>query len=342
MNTKRFNVVRWLIILALLLSVIPMGSVHAAAPDVIGQYKIAIQPQPDGTLSMRYEFNNYCVTTDFPSADFYVGMPNSHFTITAAGGDLSGDTGWVTGSSQSGVKAYVNFRDTPRAGQCFNFWYEFHQERIAYVSGENVSFQYQPSWFDFATITRLEIWWQLPDDQSLISSLTPEPTKQEGWAIWTYDNMGVNAKTDMLNLLFLKAAFPNLPTDTPDQSQSATSGSPEEGFLGLSCLWWIIIIVVIILVVMFLAWMIEDGGGGGGGYSGGGGGWSSLGGGGGGSSSSGGGWGGSSGRSSGCAGCAGCACACAGGGRAGCSMKGFKLPRMILEEVLQALKQGDK
>lgn len=340
MNAKRFNILRGIIVLALLLSFVPTGSVLAAAPDVVGLYKVTIQPQPDGTLQMRYEFTNYCATTDFPSADFYVGMPNSHFSITAAGGDLSGDTGWVTRFSQSGVKAYVNFRDTPRSGQCFNFWYEFHQERMAYLNGENVSFQYQPSWFDFATITRLEIWWKLPD-QSLVQSLTPEPTKQEGWAIWTYDNMGVNAKTDMLNLLFTKAAFPNLAADTPDQSQSPTSGSPEGGFLlGLSCLTWIIIIIVIVLVVMLLAWVIEEGGGGGG-YSGGGGGWSSLGGGGSSHGSSGGGWGGSSGHSSGCAGCAGCACACVGGGRAGCAVKGFKLPRVILDKVLRALKRGE-
>lgn len=315
---QRLNIFRFLVVLALLLSFVPTGNVLAAAPDTIGLYKVTIQPQPDGTWQMRYEFTNYCAVTDFPSADFYIGLPNTHFAITSAGGDLSGDTGWVTDSSQSGVKAYVNFRNTPKAGQCFNFWYEIHQEKMAYLDGDNVSFQYQPSWFDFATITRLEIWWKLPADQSQIVSMMPEPVSmQDGWAVWIYDNMAQNAKTDMLNLLFTKTAFPNLPADVSTQPTTSSDGvSADSNFLGLSCLTWIIILVVVLLVIIVIAAWLNDDIGGGSGSSGGGGFFSSSGG--GGHSSWGslsGGSGGSSGHSSGCAGCAGCACACAGGGR---------------------------
>ena len=321
MNT-RFSFFRILVALFLLLPFVPMGNVSAAAPDVIGLYKVSIQNQSDGSMSMRYEFTHYKATTDFPSADFYIGLPNPNFTIDAVGGDLSGDTGWVTGSHKDGFKAYINFRSVPKAGQDFEFWYEIHLSDMAHTSGDNVSFQYQPSWFDFATITRLEIWWKLPTDPSLVVSLTPEPaSKQDGWAVWTYDNMSVNAKTDMLNLLFTKTAFPNFVASTSSSQPSSTPGntsSTNGDFLGLSCLTWIIILFVILVVIVIIAALFgELGGGGSGGGSGGGGGgfFGSSGVGGGGFSSLGGGSGGSSGHSSGCAGCAGCACACAGGGR---------------------------
>lgn len=329
-------IMRWMIILVLLFSFIPTGSAMASAPDTIGHYRVSIEPQSDGTLNMRYEFWNYCAVTDFPSADFFIGLPNRSFTITGAGGDIGG-TNWVKGTRQDGVKAYVDFASLPKAGQCFNFWYEIHQEKMAYLDGDSVMFNYQPSWFDFATITKLEIRWKLPDDSSQVQSLKPEAAKQAGWAIWTYKNMNVDQKTDMLELFYLKTAFPDLPSDTPDRSEA-----PEEenaGFLGLSCWTWLIILVVLFFIIMLIAWWIEEGGGGGGYYGGGKGFFEyvadAL-------ESSGGGWGGSTGHSSGCAGCASCACACAGGGRAGCSVKGFKLPKKILDGVLRIVKTGGK
>lgn len=329
MNAKLF---KFVFAVLLVISFLPTTTVSASAPDVVNEYKVTVTPQLDGTLNLRYDFN-YCAVTDFPSADFYIGMPNSHFTITAAGGEKGGDTGWVTGFRQSGVKAYVDFKEPPRANDCFTFYYEIHQEKMAYPvgdAGEEISFQYQPSWFDFATITRLEIRWQLPGDTTLIHSITPEPQREGDWAIWVYTSMAVNAKTDMLELVFAKAAFP----DFNEATASAESGT-SESFLGYPALFWIVIAVVVIIIItnaVILSWLEDDGG-----YSGGGGGggsWTSLGGGGGRSSGGGGGgWGGSSGRSSSCACVSSCACACAGGGRAGCNAKGFRLPKALIRII---------
>lgn len=331
----------WLLLAILFLTILilPVGTALAdIPPDVIGEYIITVNPQPDGSLEMKYELNNYCPTTDFTNdiPYFEVGVPNTHFTlIDFVKNELVAN---AEPRLSGGSFVRITFTRLPRQGECFNAGFTIRQERMAYPLGEeDVSFQFTPGWFSYAIVKRLTVKWVLPE-ASLVRELDPTPTSQDGnLAIWQVENLKQNQKFTISKIIVAKSAYPDL----RQQTVQSTSDSGDMGAAGLILI-IIVIIIAVILIVLFWVWLTTDDYGGG--YSGGGG--SSR-----GSTYTGGGWhgegstpsrsssrsstsgGGRSSRSSGgsgdfsgrgsscaCVSCA-CACACAGGGRVGCSRK---------------------
>lgn len=329
---KRILVFRLALALVLLVVLKPLTA-HAADPDVIKNYVVTVTPQTDGTLNMKYDFD-YCATTDFPGNAIYleVGVPNKKFELTEWG-----PKDWVTNAytkTSGGSWVHLDFVHQPVAGECFTFNFTIHQSAMAHVSGDDVTFQFIPGWFDFARIDKLTIVWAMPSDATLVKTLDPQSARSEnGQAIWEALNLAPNQKFTV-NLVIAKTAYPDLKTEDIVEEEPV----PINGGAGVGIVTICLIIGVIIVVLALILWLSDSAGGGGGfsdggyigGYSGGSGSTHGDSGGGGSSGRNSGGGGNFGGRGSSCAcvsSCA-CACACAGGGRAGCSAKGFDISWM--------------
>lgn len=329
MITKRLLILA--LVMSLILTVAPVALAQTP-PDVIKEYVVSIEPQTDGALKMKYDFN-YCATTDFPANSGYleVGVPNSNFSLTDYG-----PKDWVTSAAAkngSTSQVHLDFAHVPKAGECFSFSFAILQKGMAYPSGTGVSFVFTPGWFDFAKIEKLSVRWQLPKDISLVKGFDPAPkTQAGGLAVWEAENLAPNQKFTV-KITVDKTVFPQLvvqPTQAPATSGGEGGGSIDPALLCLI----VIIVVVVVLAIAWAAYSLDSGSGGS--YSSGGyiGGYSSSSHSSSGSSSSGrsgGGSGSFGGRGSSCAcvsSCA-CACACAGGGRAGCTEKGFDVSGLM-------------
>lgn len=326
-----------------LLSTVTAGA--QIPPDDIKSYVVTVEPQPDGALKMKYDFN-YCAVTDFPddTQHLWVGVPNSSFELLDYG-----PKDWVVSANSRGSASQVelNFAHLPKAGECFNLTFTILQRRMAYPTGGNVSFEFTPGWFDFARIDELKINWRLPDVK-LIKLLDPVPTKQGGGvATWVQTNLAPNQKFTV-KVLVDKTAFGALAAE-PSPAAAPTGGGGD--VLGTIVIVFVVILVVVVVLALLAAWVKSDGDGGytyptsrrspsGDSYTGGGyiGGYhssppsshsssssnSS-------SSRSGGGSGsfGSRGSSCACVSSCACACACASGGRVGCSEKGYDISCLL-------------
>lgn len=350
MITKRFLILA--MVMSLILTIAP-AALAQTPPDVIKEYVISIEPQADGALKMKYDFN-YCATTDFPANSGYleVGVPNSNFSLTDYG-----PKDWVTSAAAkngSTSQVHLDFAHVPKAGECFSFSFTILQQAMAYPSDTGVSFVFTPGWFDFAKIEKLSIRWQLPKDISQVKGFDPAPkTQDDGLAVWEAENLAPNQKFTV-KITIDKTVFPQLavqPTQAPATSGGEGSGSIDPALLCLG----VVLVVAVFLVVAWLVYSpsISDNKKGDDDYTPG----TYIGGhhstprydppspryspsptprytppppsrSGGDSGSFGG-----RGGSCACVSCA-CACACAGGGRAGCAEKGFDVSGLMRKRDL--------
>lgn len=349
-----------------MLLTLPSSVLAQSGTDVIREYVIDIQPQDNGDLINTYSIN-WCVISDAagPLSEIYVGMPNAEYEVLEFKGDAE-DVQPANSGAYSQV--LVSLARYINADECVSFTFSVRQKDIAHLNeGSNeVGFQFIPGWFDEVPVEKLKITWGLPEDESLLKSMSPGPTSREdGRAVWE-SSLEAGDKYP-INLLYDRSAFPNFGEESEpiwplngavstaaensavdaesDQSTVFTDESlPASSSLLLFPSWGtvctcsvILIIVVIVIILISLANGVRN-------YTGGGyigrsrptiggtifrsGGTTST------SRStppsrSGGGGGLFGGRGSSCAcvSCA-CACACAGGGRAGCSRKGFDISKL--------------
>lgn len=312
-------------------------------PDIIHNYTIIIDPQPDGSLLMKYEFN-YEATTDFPSNIQYleIGVANSDFEIVSYN-----PHGFITGvkANKSGTsQVHLDFAKLPLKDDKFQFDFVIKQKNMLYKADDkNTSFKFVPGWFDFAEIKELKVIINL---KSLtVTKTDPAPTtKDANQMVWLTKDMKSDEKAEAITFICSNESYPNLQKDT------LSDKDPNEGGLGIFV--WILIIIVAIFIFIFVLTLILGSGDsyGGGGYSGGGrylGGFfggSSLG---GGSSSSGrnsggGGSFGGGGSSCACVSSCACACACAGGGRVGCSERGFEITNWLIKSQKQSKERDNE
>ena len=296
-------------------------------PDIIHSYVVTIDPQPDGSLLMKYDLD-YEATTDFPSdiQHLQIGVPNTNFEIV----DFSPKDFIVEAKAIKAGKSQVelDFYKLPKKGDRFKISFTIRQKSMIYkVDDNNVSFKFIPGWFDFAEIKELKEIINLKD----LKLVKVEPTsvlQEDGLATFTTKDIGVNDKAEPVVIITSRDSYPKL-EDKDLTSESGSSGSLSVGLIVVLVILGIIVIIVIIGVVV--GFDGDDDGYSGGGYIGG------LGRGGGRSSGGGGSF---SGRGSSCAcvsSCA-CACACAGGGRVGCAERGLQ----VLNWYISHQKEGGK
>jgi len=343
------------VVLGLLLVAVP--PVSAGPTDVIKEFLIDVKPQTDGSLLIDYTINWCVLTNELGDLTYiYVGVPNRDYTIESYSGEFV--TGAQTRNTGSESTVQLNLSKAFRAGDCFTAQFGISQRQMANKKEAEVSFQFIPGWFDDIAVEKMRITWHLPEDESLVHLIEPEPTIENHLAVW--ETSLQPGKKFTVNLLYAEEVFPDL-KETAAPAPSTTSA---EGGGGLDWFWISVIVVgaFVVLIVAFIIWTAIDDGGYDdgsyvGGYTGSSRSRSSYSGGLGSSSStwksssssrsssrptsspsrSSGGSGSFGGRGSSCAcvasSCA-CACACAGGGRAGCSRKGFDISSLLQRHVL--------
>jgi hypothetical protein len=223
----------------------------AGPPDEIGEYQVAVTPEADGTLLMHYNFSNYCARTDFPSDTQYleVGVPNGDFTIVDYG-----PKDWVTGAqarTSDGSWVRLNFARLPKTNDCFNAGFTIRQRAMAYAQGNDVSFQFTPGWFDFATIKKLTITWTLPGNAALVRSLEPQPaTTDDSQAVWRTGNLAPNQQYP-LSLLIGRAAYPRFTgsPSTTTRSESPIGVGGDSGPLNVAT--WLVLSALGVVVLIY-------------------------------------------------------------------------------------------
>ena len=287
----------------------------ATPPDIIHSMVVEITPQPDGSLTMVYSFD-YEATTDFPSDIQYleIGVPNPDFTLQSyTPASLISKGHAKRGSKTSQV--HLSFSQLPKAGDRFQFSFAIKQKSMIYKSGEEVSFQFRPGWFDFAAIKEVKVL----IDTSGLKQVNMKPTASEtasGKAIWVTKNLKPDEKTKLITVTCARSSFPQL-------ANRDIKETPSNSNLFLAAICTLVVLIIAIRLVSKIGRCNFAGGryiggdrvgfnlsqnvssrSGGGGFGGG-----------------------------GCA-CA-CACACAGGGRVGCSERGYQVTYWMLRQKHQ-------
>jgi len=325
---KRIGIWITLALIAIMVFAYPGTAAAQTPPDIIHSYVVTIDPQSDGSLLMKYDFD-YEATTDFPSDTQYlqIGVPNTNFEIV----DFSPKNFIVEAKAIKAGKSQVelDFYKLPKKGDRFKISFTIKQKSMIYkVDDNNVSFKFVPGWFDFAEIKELKEVISLKN----LKVVKVEPSsviQEDGMATFITKDMAVNDKAEPVIIITSRDSYPKF-DDKDLTSESGSSGSLSVGVIVILVILGIVLLVIIIGVVSGLDGGDDDGYSGGG-YIGG------LGRGGGRSSGGGGSF---SGRGSSCAcvsSCA-CACACAGGGRVGCAERGLQ----VLNWYISHQKEGGK
>ena len=298
------------ILLLALLTVLCCTVTAWADYDYIDRYDVTAAPNvDDGSLTITVDLT-WTALEELPyGQELKIGVPNGSVRDEEALTDnierLSFDNSYM----------YVYLDRAYRQGETFTFSYRWVQEYMYTLSGNTVTFDYTPGWFDEAGVGEMTLKWI--DPAGLIGDLTATAdaggtaAPQTGMMTITAsdlgygETMGVHAVyTDWPTVLSSDNSAVNAPNDgwydgdeDEDTSMAGTKQRPRpprsggSGFGGGS----------------------RGGGFGGGGFGG----------------------GSHCACASSCA-CA-CACACAGGGRAGCSAKNLygavKLDETLLEKL---------
>jgi len=241
------KIVFLIIVAFLVLALIPSRGVKAQTPDDIRLWQITIQPNPDGTLHMRYDLD-YCARTTFPSAELYFPAPVYTFTLNDAGSSIG------SGNAQDGYNMYVYFDHVPETNECFTVFYDFTVTDFAVRSGEDVQYEYISPEVAFATVERMTVSWQLPPDPNLVKYTDPSPVIDGGIARWEFANLQPS-QLATVQIVFAASAFPQLSEEqpwVPSESQQPSGSSPKSGGSNTNALkvFFIIIGVVIVLVVI--------------------------------------------------------------------------------------------
>jgi hypothetical protein len=235
-------------IVLLLLFILPSSALAQGPPDVIHEYLVTIEPQLNGDLNMRYDFD-YCASTDFPANSAYldISMANRNFKILDYG-----PRDWVTDADENGGVAHLEFASLPKAGDCFKFWFTVNQQEMANPKGEEVSFQFWPGMFTFAETKHLVVAWKMPADPTSILFKNTEPVETNGYMVWETSNLAPE-KSLTIELLYTKAAFPELKQAATASNNSSNNGDSQPAnssgggikFSLLSCLCMIMVFLVI-------------------------------------------------------------------------------------------------
>jgi len=253
MKKTKLNI---LILLILVISLLVPGlTASAQSDDVIGDYLVDITPQSDGTLIIKYQFENYCASTDFPVGDDYleVGVPNRNFEILEYG-----PSNWIKSvnpMTSGGSWVHLEFLGHPVTGDCFDFYFVIKQSAMAYPSGENVTLEFSQGTFSFAEISHLQITWHLPSDPALIVSLSPQPeVVDNNTAVWNATNLAPDEEYG-ISVIFAKAAFPDLQVAQPPQIEapSSTDGGSSSGAGFLIFIICVVVVIIVILVVTYIS-----------------------------------------------------------------------------------------
>ncbi|MCR5808191.1 MAG: zinc ribbon domain-containing protein [Clostridiales bacterium] len=169
------------LLLTVLIGVAPKAK--AAGPlDEILEYRITVDVNEDGTLTLTYHFDWKVLdsSSEGPLEWVKVGIPNSNY-LSMRG--LSDTVDSVTYYSKSGTYARVDLDRKYYEGEVVSFDFEVVQDymyQMNYFTEGETYYEFTPGWFD-CSVDKLIIKW----DSRLVKSVTPACLlKEDGYYTW--------------------------------------------------------------------------------------------------------------------------------------------------------------
>ena len=164
MLTMRKILCRALLCLCLVLALAPVPAAYAQDLDRIESYDVDVTPDTqDGSLRIQVTLE-WTVLAEGPVSWVKIGVPNGSVRDEEALTDnierLSFDNSYM----------YVYLDRAYRQGETFTFSYRWVQEYMYTLSGNTVTFDYTPGWFDEAGVGEMTLKWI--DPAGLIGDLT--------------------------------------------------------------------------------------------------------------------------------------------------------------------------
>ena len=291
-----------LVLLALLLTLsIPVTSLAAVKNplDVINEYLIAVEPQTNGHLRIRYSIT-WTVLDDKGGKEgvswIKVGVPNDDYKITLNSSNLKSAEDY----NRNGSYVRLNLDREYLKGESFTVGFEIIQGHMYVIDNEKheCKYSFTPGWFDEIEVQKYNIVWDARNVIECNSSIIKENFLDSGNDYYFWEGSLKQGERINASIKYNLDVF-----DTNESEQYIDNR--ENGGSSSAVIIFVIVLLVIFFILMIIAALSDyssGGGFGGGGHT----------------------FISSCARSScACASRCACACACAGGGRAGCNKKDF-------------------
>lgn len=160
---------------------VPAMPVQAASGvDRIDNYAIAVSVNDDGSLKMDYRITWTVLSNiEGPLTWVKIGVPNDDVDNVKA---LSSNIKKAAYYSEGG-KDYIriDFNRSYRAGDTFEFHYEFTQYNMFQSDGNHMVYDFTPGWFNEIDVTTYTIRWRTDK----VLWVNPERGALDGYYVWT-------------------------------------------------------------------------------------------------------------------------------------------------------------
>ena len=228
---------------------------HAGDLDYIHNYDITGTPNTnDGSLHIQVDLR-WEVLDEGPVTWLQIGIPNGSIRNVQALSDTIDDL------SYDNSFMYVYLDRGYDDGEIFEFSYSWDQEYMYTLSGDTVSYDYTPGWFDSARIGEMRVTWNAPVGATQVS-MDASATNNSRWTETTNGNSYVCIGQDLSHgeRLNIVASYQNWPT--PLLWENSSENLPQDDYDYdydsdydysadvMSMLFSVIVMVIVIVIVV--------------------------------------------------------------------------------------------
>jgi hypothetical protein len=230
-----------LIILAVLL----LAAIPAYADTgtyKINDYVVTLEPQNDGRVLITVQQQWQVLSGSIPWVT--VGLPNRYFEIKGSNGAVRSVSDG-SGGGFYGVRLDLDKDYQP--GQIFNVSFTVLQGHILERLPDQGIWRidYEPGWYDYASIGRLQINIISPVDYGSYASVSPPPVVTGNTLTWEKTNLSPGQRLD-------------IKVESTDGSFLTTTEPAVSSGLKLGTGFWVFV-VIIVLVGLMIVWRISAG-----------------------------------------------------------------------------------
>lgn len=212
--------------------------------DEIELYKIVVHPREDATLDMVYMIQWHVLnsTQEGPLNEVRIGVANQYVSDLHA---ISDSIKNLYYSSDSGAQIVLELDRDYEAGSLINLVFSFQQSRIFKIEHGEVTYAFQPGWFNQIQVKQLIVEW---DKEGVIYQNSNQLSNH--YYVWS-TSLDFGETTN----IELKYPLNYFPAIRPDEDYSSSVGGNEWIiFLVIS-----IVCIVIFLIVIALRYIKDDG-----------------------------------------------------------------------------------
>ena len=158
-----------------------LPSTFAKTLDEIEEYHITVSPQKDGSLDMEYHIKWKVLDSESegPLEWVKIGIPNAHAK------DITGITSNIKSIDykiiDNGYYIRVDFDRAYYKNEVIDFTFSFRQEYMYNLSGDTVSYDFTPGWFDDIEVKDIEVMWDATD----VRKADGGEKNSDGFYVWS-------------------------------------------------------------------------------------------------------------------------------------------------------------